>query len=147
MSEVQVKESYFWTQIKAGLNDEHTHLCRIENTAGTGISDVNVCVNGLELWLELKVFHGKYLHFRTSQRIWITRRLQVGGTVWIVTRNGDDLEIYDAAATMAAPHKSYPEKKSFRIAIEDLPTPVYRCSKPFKWVEVRKVLFSSKNKE
>ena len=141
MSEIRVKESYFWQQVKSGLDGPDVHMCRIENTAGTGISDVNICAGGRELWLELKVFHGKILHFRTSQRIWIARRLQVGGTVWIVARNGDDFELYDAAAVMAAPHKSNPEKKSFSVATADLPSPVYRCSKPFRWGEIKDALF------
>lgn len=143
MSEVQVKESYFWQQVKVGLSDARTHLSRIENTAGTGISDVTACSDGIEIWIELKVFHGKKLHFRTSQRVWITNRLGVGGIVWIVARNGDNLQIYDAAAIMAAPHKSYPEKKAFSISVEDLPLPVYQCNKPFKWGDVREVLFRS----
>lgn len=141
MAEVQVKESYFWKQVKAGLEDQHTQLCRIENTAGTGISDVNICSHGVEVWLELKVFRRKYLHFRTSQRVWITRRTSVGGLVWIVARNGDDFEIYDAVAILACPHKSNPDKKSFSIAAADLPSPVYRCSKPYKWREIREALF------
>lgn len=141
MSDVQVKESYFWTQVRAGLSDENTHLSRIENTAGTGISDISACSRGVEIWIELKVFHGKKLYFRTSQRVWITNRLRVGGIVWVVARNGDDLQIYDGAAIMAAPHKSYPEKKAFSISTEDLPPPMYQCGKPFRWGDIREVLF------
>lgn len=141
MSEVQVKESYFWQQVKAGLSDAQTHLSRIENTAGTGISDVTACTRGIDIWIELKVFHDGRLNFRTSQRVWITLRSGVGGTVWILARNGDALRVYEPGAVLAAPHKVSADKKSFSISEKDLPPPVYECGKPFKWVDIREVLF------
>ena len=140
---VQVTESAFWQQVKSGLESQDTHLCRIESTIGSGIPDINACSNGIELFIELKVFHGNDLHFRSSQRAWILRRLSVGGRVLVLTRRDDCLLIYSSAEVLAAPFISHgADRKSFHIKGEDLPNPLYSCKKPFKWGEVRKILFN-----
>ncbi len=137
-----VKESYFWQQVKAGLEDIRTHLSRIENTAGTGISDVSACNKGREVWLELKVFHGNNIHFRSSQRIWITRRVAVGGKVLVLARKDDELLLYEARHVLAAPFTSHGEdRKSFHVKYADMPYPNYSCKKPFRWEEVRNAIF------
>jgi hypothetical protein len=137
-----IKESALWQQVKNGLEDADTHLSRIENTAGTGISDVSACAHGVEVWLELKMFHGNDLHFRNSQRAWISRRLAVGGRVFIVARKDNQLLVYRAASVLAALFTQHPpEKKSFHVKQVDLPTPLYSCRKPFKWAEVRQAIF------
>ena len=137
---IQVKESYFWTQVKAGLENAETHLSRIENTAGTGISDISACSHGVEVWLELKVFHGDRLQFRTSQRTWIMRRTDVGGKVLIVARKGDELYVYDGRKVVMA-NVAWRDDKSFSIATWDLPAVIFHCKKPFKWDEIRKAVF------
>ena len=140
-----IKESALWQQVKNGLEDEQTHLSRIENTAGTGISDVSACSHGVEVWLELKVFHGNDLHFRNSQRAWITRRLSVGGRVFVVARGDDVLYAYAAGDILQAPFTQHPpERKSFHVKCVDLPVPLYACRKPFKWAELREKLFGSR---
>jgi hypothetical protein len=137
-----MKESDLWKQVKNALEDEHTHLSRIENTAGTGISDVSACSHGVEVWLELKMFHGNDLHFRNSQRIWISRRLAVGGRVFVLARQNDVLRVYSAASLLLAPFVQHElERKSFHIKWSDLPMPLYICKKPFKWPELRSVIF------
>ena len=138
---VQVKESYFWAQVKAGLDDGSTHLCRIENTAGTGISDVNACCRGQEIWLELKVFHGRRLYFRNSQKSWIVRRSEVGGRIFVLARNEDTLIMYDAAAMMQCEAIHGNDGKSFSVDVDKLPPSIYVCRKPFKWAELRERLF------
>ena len=139
---VNVKESYFWQQVKAGLEDAETHLSRIENTAGTGISDVSACRAGVETWIELKVFHGNGVHFRTSQRIWITRRLAAGGRVVVLARKDDQLLLYRAAEVLAAPCTAHgADKKSFHVRLDDMPQPLFSCCKPFQWGEVRSRIF------
>lgn len=137
-----IKESALWQQVKNGLEDVDTHLSRIENVAGTGISDVNACSHGVETWLELKMFHGNDLHFRNSQRAWISRRLAVGGRVFIVARQDDVLRVYSAAKVLVAPFTQHsPEKKSFHVKWADLPIPLYIGKKPFNWSGVRRIIF------
>lgn len=143
-----VKESYFWTQVKAGLGDDETQLCRIENTAGTGIFDVNGCRAGREVWIELKVFHGNRVHFRNSQRIWGLRRASVGGNLYVLIRHDNGLGgavmlLYSAMAVFNVAYKSEPGGKSFSILSNDMPEPLYRCSKPFRWDGLRTQIFET----
>ena len=140
-----IKESALWQQVKNGLEDEQTHLSRIENTAGTGISDVSACSHGVEVWLELKVFHGNDLHFRNSQRAWIKRRLEVGGRVFVIARKEGAMFMYAAGDVLTAPFIQHPpERKSFHVKSQDLPRALYACDKPFKWQELREKLFGSR---
>ncbi len=136
----QVKESYFWQQIKTGLESADTHLSRIENSAGTGISDVSACHKGVEVWIELKIFHGNQLSFRNSQRTWIARRAAVGGIVWVVARKDDEIHIYDAELTINCKHTPRGDK-AFTINKSDLPVPSFSCKKPFKWEAIKLTLF------
>ena len=138
---IAVKESYFWQQVKAGLDDVETHLCRIENTAGTGISDVNACCRGQEVWIEMKVFHGRRIYFRNSQKSWIVRRSEVGGRIFVLARNENMLCMYDAAAVVQAESIPGSDNKSFSVDIDKLPPALFACAKPFKWAELRERLF------
>jgi hypothetical protein len=139
-----VRESYFWQQVKAGLGSvPNVHMSRVENTAGSGISDVNVCVDGKEFWLELKMFHGEKLHFRTSQRAWISKHVACGGSVFILARKEDTLILYKACTCLEAPHKVSKDCKSFTVDYANLPTALYSCSKPFRWKEVLSSLIRS----
>lgn len=136
-----ITEAYFWKQVREGLSNQTTHLCRIENTAGTGISDVNACSSGIEVWIELKVFKGMQLHFRNSQKAWITTRCNVGGRVFVLARKEDDIFLYDGGDVMDAVSNPVSERKSFFIRYEDLPKPLYWGIKPFKWDELRNKIF------
>lgn len=144
-----VKESYFWTQVKGGLTDLTTHMCRIENTAGTGIFDVNACSSGVEVWVELKVFHGNILKFRTSQRVWAAVRTVAGAKNLFVLARKDDwsggtvMYLYRAEEVFKVPSKVSTDGKSFSILFADLPTPLLSCKKPFKWSDVRRILFET----
>ena len=137
-----MKESALWASIKANLDGPDVHMSRVESTVGSGMSDVAACCGGQERWLELKMFHGSRLHFRNSQRIWMGKRTAVGGRVLVVARRDDDLMIWRAQDVLTAPHTSYPERKSFSVSANDLPTPLYTCHKPFKWFEIRTAIFS-----
>jgi len=59
---------------------------RIENRVGSGAPDVNVCHQGVEMWIELK--EGRIgrdncvrVRIRPPQRAWATRRLNAKGNV------------------------------------------------------------------
>jgi hypothetical protein len=138
----QVTESYFWQQVRTGLSDDLTHLCRIENVAGTGISDVNGCRRGQEVWIELKIFHGRRLYFRSSQRSWVVERDRVGGRVLVLARRDDQAMLYRAVDVVLAPHSVVKEGKSFHVDADDLPLPLYSCRKPFNWFELSLAIFN-----
>ncbi len=147
MASTAVTETYFWKTVKNNLSDEYTHLSRIENTAGTGISDVSGCRKGKEVWIELKVSHGKRVHFRTSQRAWIMTRTGVGGTVWVLIRIEDDVVLYRAKEVLASKFQVAADTKSFSILLTDLPQPVHRSTKPVAWKEISKIIFENNSED
>ena len=51
-----MKESQFWALVKGKLPG---HVERVENALTRGTPDVNMCVEGTEFWLELKVLDTK----------------------------------------------------------------------------------------
>lgn len=70
------------------------HWQRIETPVGTGIPDVNCCINGTESWLELKIGSTKHdrktgklmvsIHMRRDQRSWLRKRDKAGGRCFVV---------------------------------------------------------------
>jgi hypothetical protein len=138
-----VKESAFWGQVKKAMDAPDVHLVRIENTAGVGVPDVVVCCGGVDAWIELKVFHGKYLWIKNSQRIWTMRRYQAGGRSFILARGPSVMYLYDALTMMKVTCKQHSDGKTFLVAFEDLPTPLYWSKKPFDWRRLRWVIFAA----
>lgn len=81
-------ESKFWQTLKKSLPG---HWQRIETMTGGGVPDVNGCVQGQEIWLELKILVGKtYPRWQSSQGVtplqhaWLTNRARVGGLGFVV---------------------------------------------------------------
>ena len=64
---------------------------RIE-TGGTGrgIPDVNLCYQGQEVWVELKVVSGRKINITAEQCAWHYRRVRAGGKTYIVARDKAD---------------------------------------------------------
>jgi hypothetical protein len=53
------RESALWQRCKTGVKHLNkcgfkTHFCRLENEAGSGNPDVDGCIDGIQVWLELK---------------------------------------------------------------------------------------------
>jgi len=136
-----MRESTFWSQVKAKLVDDETHLCRLENSSGSGMPDVNGCRRGAERWIELKMFHGQRLHFRASQRSWMLSRKKVGGKVWVLARKDDEIFLWAAWHLLESPSKVEKEGKSFSIKYDDMPGAYFRDSKPFAWDKLRDAIF------
>lgn len=68
---------------------------RIENTAGSGTPDINVCYQGLEFWIETKlVTNGGRVHIRPYQYSWIRRRTDAGGRIFIFAYESERDEIW-----------------------------------------------------
>lgn len=144
-----MKESALWASLKTAGPFTHVHMSRVENSAGTGISDVNACFLGREVWVELKMGHSGRMQFRNSQRIWILRRVAAGGRVFVLVRDGDVLTLFTAGALMTSV-AARPESgdKSFSIRIDEASDPL-NCAilvttkKPFDWLAVRDAMFST----
>lgn len=95
-------EQAFWKLVKPHLPG---HFERIENIAGVGIPDVNLCLKGRDYWIELKVdekvpivparFLGGAIDLSTwkrlnpLQRLWHIKRTAQGGAVLLLIRAGD----------------------------------------------------------
>ena len=67
-------------------NLKNTHFTRIESHTELGITDVNACHNGQEVWLELKANSRKDLGLSKYQIVWMKKRIKHGGNVWIMNR-------------------------------------------------------------
>lgn len=98
-------ESGLWKLVRsAGIDlrrlGHKVHLCRIENEAGSGNPDVEGCINGDQLWIELKSEERPKRastpirpKLRPSQDIWHTERYRAGCRVhWVLLRVGEDRE-------------------------------------------------------
>lgn len=83
-------ESQFWSLI-AGHLPPLVHVQRIETgSTGRGIPDVNLCWDGVETWLELKIVKGKRVDLSPEQVAWHYRRARAEGRSWIVARDAAD---------------------------------------------------------
>lgn len=105
-----MKEASFYHSIRPGLT-KRGHVCRIENRVGSGMSDVNFAVGGLEFWLELKVAKGQKLYFETSQPIWIKERIKVGIMPLILWLSADETRMHLClGSALLAADKEYIKK-------------------------------------
>lgn len=66
------------------------HVQCIESTTGRGIPDINLCANGLDIWLEFKA-EGKRPQLRPEQIAWISRREASGGRAFALHRQTDGM--------------------------------------------------------
>jgi hypothetical protein len=84
-------EKSLWKLLKGHL-PKGCDYQRIETGGvGLGVPDVNVCLDGVETWLELKVVKGKRVELDSAQSTWHWRRVRAGGRVWILARDRYDL--------------------------------------------------------
>tara|TARA_R110000737_G_scaffold244400_1_gene255305 strand:- start:1223 stop:1666 length:444 start_codon:yes stop_codon:yes gene_type:complete len=83
-------EASFWKLLKSHL-PPMCHTQRIETgSTGLGIPDVNLCWEGKELWIELKVVKGKRVDLSPEQCAWHFRRHRAGGKSLIMARDKFD---------------------------------------------------------
>ena len=136
--EQSMLETGLWQLVKRNLPG---HVIRVENTSGSGTPDVNACYAGKETWLELKMAKGNWVHFRTSQVAWFTKRVPRQGRCGVLIRKNDDLylvrgaELTNAIMSHAVPNKD----KSCKIPIADLPA--RKFSKPWKWDDISEKVY------
>ena len=137
-----MRESAFWADVKKHLSPA-VHVTRIENSATAGVSDVTTCRAGVETWLELKIQHGNMLEFRSSQPVWIAKRMTAGGRVLVLARKDDEIVLYHGGVccgTEKSPAEPVPGKKAVRVSA----SPQYvkfRTSKPFDWRALENKIF------
>lgn len=88
------REAILWTWLKEGkklIGHSRYDLQRIENSVGTGMPDIEGCIDGGAFWVESKVLHGMNkactrgtLKFEDGQRDWGKSRWRAGGASYIL---------------------------------------------------------------
>jgi len=86
------------------------HNIRLENPACPGTPDINVCINGVEFWVETKrvkalpknlrtpVFTGV---MRVEQKLWLRMRSKVGGRCFIAGKVEEEDLIFIIPGSMS----------------------------------------------
>lgn len=72
---------YQWFKKQLPINAD---CCRVETSTMGGMPDVNVCLNGVEIWVELKCFVGGRVLIRPEQNAWMHRRAAADGKVFLL---------------------------------------------------------------
>ncbi len=84
-------EQKFHSRIRETFDGD---LVRIENVAGAGLPDLNWCIDGVEVWIELKIYTRKRVLLRKLQYAWSIRRSRYGGRVYIIAYD-EERDMYD----------------------------------------------------
>ena len=83
-------EKSLWQRVKKGgvalkILGHDVHMGRLENVVGTGNPDVDICLDAVQIWLELKSEHrparpGTSIRpkVRVDQEIWLRERVEAG---------------------------------------------------------------------
>lgn len=100
-------EAEFSAWILKNLN-KMGHACRIENSIGSGFPDINVCQEGQETWLELKLGCFDAVLLRKEQFAWGMRRTAAGGRVRVFSY----CKVHDAISVFVYPLKVIAEGKT-----------------------------------
>lgn len=140
-----MRESSFWSLVKSHV-PAGVHAIRIENTAGAGQPDVNMCRDGREVWVELKVAHGERIEIRWSQYVWWRARLSVVGRVRVLVRRDDGrIEMYDPMRVCElvglGHYTQIKGKKAFTVFLGAL-IPIATFYKPYDWKQVFQFLLN-----
>lgn len=86
------ESSNLWLLIKGAWSSKPGMcLTRIENAASSGIPDVNGHYQGVDFWLESKIWRGGSFDLRPSQKAWFVRAVTVQRPrCFVLTRSEDD---------------------------------------------------------
>lgn len=76
------------------------HVQRFEDRYQPGLPDLNVCYQGVETWVEVKVDKFK---LRPGQALWMKKRQAAGGRCKVVVRTKGGWEIITATDWVGGP--------------------------------------------
>lgn len=93
------EQAHVWAPLRRNT-PVGVHWNRIENTAGTGMADLNGCHRGVEVWIENKIYKGNRVEFRPTQPGWIMTRRMAGGRVFVLARKDDSFLLYDGGRVL-----------------------------------------------
>lgn len=116
---------------------------RVENTLGSGMSDVFYNIGGNVGWIETKVAKGNEIYFEKFQPNWMRKHVRAGFQYMfvVVMDRHEAISLYRASQVIDAP--MYPKNDWLVVQIDDLPLPLLKMEKPYlKWDVFRLALIS-----
>ena len=114
------KESLRWKQLRDNL--PKVHWQRIETgITGAGVPDVNGCLDGKEVWVELKRVKGRQIGLRPMQIAWLATRTKYGGRYYVLAKKDKTIKLYSV--------DSLEQIKSLTWDS----SPLVELQSPFKW--------------
>ena len=88
------KESQLWTLVRQHLPKD-AHVQRIETgLTGKGVPDLNYCLHGKEIWVELKSIEGNKSQLSPFQIAWLHKRTKAGGNCFVLIRKNKEIKLY-----------------------------------------------------
>jgi len=65
------------------------HGMKVEPHAMPGVADANWCIDGIEVWVELKVLRSNQFRkpLGKEQVVWLIRRCRAGGRAWVLAHD------------------------------------------------------------
>ena len=125
------EQAHVWTPLKKN-SPPSVHWQRIENTAGTGAPDLTGAHDGVEVWIENKIYDGNKLHFRPTQPGWLFKHRRTGARVFVLARKKKTFYLYDAA-------------RVFQLVAEGIKTPaIVTLEPPWDWSALLAAIFGHK---
>ena len=94
-------EQSLWRLLKQNL-PKKTHCERIENRSGEGMPDVYLCIDGVPIWLELKIIKNGMVKVSKSQIAWHSSHSRCGGVRFFLLHDPStgDLFLFDGASVI-----------------------------------------------
>jgi hypothetical protein len=83
MSRQQMTEKKLWNSFRQHL-PKKSHAQRIENRVSEGMPDCYICIDGVPIWVELKIIKNNRIDIRPSQIAWHTSHSRCGGVSFIL---------------------------------------------------------------
>lgn len=114
---------------------------RLENLVGTGMPDINGCLNGVEVWVETKLVKGNRIHFEPMQPAWIRKRTRAGGKVYIFARHKDTFLLWAGFPSEWMLNGTPLSDGGLSVDYRDA-APVLKMDRPYDWKLLMEVLFT-----
>lgn len=110
------------------------HWVRIENNAASGTPDVNVNIDGRDVWIETKMLHGNSIYMEKFQIQFHIRRNKQKGLVLLFARDRNRIMVLRLADPTAVPFARTAGK--FRVFDLQYLELIIQWTKPFNWNEM-----------
>lgn len=126
-----MRESSFSQLLRIHLT-KHGHWTRVENVCVSGMPDINMFINGRDVWIETKISKGNRIIFEQSQNTWHLKRARWGGDHIVLTRH-KDMTIVSAMSAMVKAFVWYGTHKPYVAAQDAIRDALWTSEKPMDW--------------